>query len=131
MPRSRQLTQTIRFYYYFFLYPSGFTYTVWLPVVCVYEIPKCAKEYISACVSKSVSASCTFSWAVFLLFVLSCSFILVLSYFVIAPQMSVSFLRRPRKCVALDGRRGGEKLEGVEGRETIVRIHYKGKYIYN
>lgn len=89
------------------MYPSSFIYIVWLPVLCVYEIPKHAKGYVSACVSESISVSCTFSWSVFLLFILSCSFVLVLSYFVIVPQMPVCFLRRPRKGVVLDGRRAG------------------------
>lgn len=45
--------------------------------------------------------------------------------------MPVCFLRRLRKGVELDGRRGGEKLEEVEGRKTMVRIYCVGKYIYN
>lgn len=81
-----------------------------------------------ASVSESITVSCTFSWAVFLLFVLSCSFLFVLFYY--CPSNDC-FLRRLRKGVDLEGRRGGEKLEGVEGRETIVRIYCVGKHIYN
>jgi hypothetical protein len=37
------------------------------------------------------------------------------------------FLRKDRKRIGLDGRGGGNKLEGVEGRETVMKVYYVRK----
>lgn len=73
----------------------GFMYILWLLVLFIYGIPKCA----NACVS--ISASCTFSWTLYLMFVLSYAFmfVFVLFYFII-----VCCLVRTRKRWMREGR---------------------------
>ena len=38
---------------------------------------------------------------------------------------------RERKGLDLDGRRGGEELEGAEGKENLIRIHYVKMKLYS
>lgn len=63
----------------------------------------------------------------FCLFVLFYSdfFSYVLLYFIrlLFPRMPVGFPMEDSKCVGLGGREGGEELEGVDGREPIIRIY--------
>ena len=48
--------------------------------------------------------------------------VLVLSYFVIVPQMPVCFLRRNRMGVDLDGRGDGKAVERTEKGENAITI---------
>lgn len=48
---------------------------------------------------------------------------LILSNHIILYYMLDSFLMRDRKQVNPDGKRGGEKLGRVEGKDTIIRIY--------
>lgn len=45
-------------------------------------------------------------------------------YFIIIPYKPDYFLTRQKKGVDPDGRRNEEELGGVEGRETVTRVHY-------
>jgi hypothetical protein len=93
-------------------------------------------------VNKWVSDPCTFSWALFLLFILSNSkcfcdssyFILldsILFYFIIILYNTVCFLMRDRKGIDPDRRDGGKKLGGVGGKGAVNRIYYvKGKNLF-
>jgi hypothetical protein len=42
-----------------------------------------------------------------------------------------SFVMRSRQEVDLEGRGGGKKLRGVEGKETIIRIYCIRKNVFN
>ena len=44
--------------------------------------------------------------------------------------MPVCFLMRDRKCIDPDGRRGVEKLGGIQRRETIIKIYCIEKSIF-
>jgi hypothetical protein len=72
---------------------------------------------------------CFILGALFLLLVLSNSnvlgfFHIVVFCFIIIPYDSVCFLMRDRKGVGPDERGEGQKLGGIEGRESVIRVYY-------
>lgn len=95
-------------------------YILRLPVGCFYGIPECA--------NKQVSDFCASSWALFLLFILSNSNVLVfvLGHFIIISEKPV----RVRKGMVLHSRGSGEELRGGERGEAVIRIYYCEKEIY-
>jgi hypothetical protein len=46
------------------------------------------------------------------------------------PRSPVYFLRRDRREMDLDGRGGGEELQGFEGGKDVIKIYYVRKKIY-
>lgn len=69
------------------------------------------------CVHEWVSHSHPFSWALFLLLVLSNSdgLVFVSSYILVLSCKNQFFIMRDRRGVDVDGREGGWDLEGVAG----------------
>lgn len=57
--------------------------------------------------------------------------LLYLTLFITIPSMTACFLMRERKGMDQNGRPSGEELEGVEGRETVVKTYYIKKSLFN
>lgn len=103
-----------------FFYLFCFTYILWVPVLCFYEIYEHVNEW--------VFASYTFPWARFLPFACLLQFWCIsfaLSYYILHYYYSLEtclFYSESQKGMDPDGRDGGEELGGAEGGENVIKI---------
>lgn len=98
-----------------------FVYLLWVPVYCF------AHSGIPECMSEWVSVSYAFWGAIFILIALSKSnvFVFALPYFILLLLSFWNlFLLKDRNGMDMDGQGYGEKLGGVNGIETQIRLYY-------